>query len=95
VRPGADAGLGDGLALISLNGDVVYLLKERSAKWTPFVGGGPAFVVQAFREGQGDSGVGPGFNLIGGVREQKGLLIEVRIGAFDSARFRVGLGWTW
>lgn len=94
IRPGAEVGFGDKLTLMSLNGDAVYVLRDPARVWRPFVGGGPAFVARAFRGNQGDSGVGPGFNFIGGIKERKGLVIEVRAGLMDSARFRVGLGWT-
>jgi hypothetical protein len=94
-RPGADIGFGNGSILTSVNGDVVHLFRDRSEEWVPFVGGGPALVVQSFRAGEGDSSVGAGFNFIGGIKERRGLLIEVRLGAWDSPRFRAGIGWTW
>jgi hypothetical protein len=94
-RPGADVGAGDGLFLASLNGEAVYYPKGTNRDWMPYAGAGPAFVVQAFRGGRGDSGVGPGFNFIGGIQERKGLFVEIKIGAFDSQRFKAGFGWTW
>jgi hypothetical protein len=94
-RPAAEIGAGDGLVLFSLDGEFVYHVKNSSPNWTPYVGLGPALVVQAFREGRGDSGVGAGINFVGGIREHKGLLAEIKIGAFDSPGFRVGIGWTW
>ena len=32
---------------------------------------------------------------VGGVRQRKGLMGEIKIGAFDSPEFKVGIGWTW
>jgi len=95
-RPNLEVGNGDGLTLISLNGEFVYFWKGRKNRhWMPYAGLGPAFVVQAFREGRGDSGVGPGLNFVGGMQERKGLVLEVKIGAFDSPGFKAGIGWSW
>jgi hypothetical protein len=94
-RPSAEVGNGDGLTLVQLNGEVVYFPKGRSRDWTPFVGGGPSAVGRLFRSGQGDSGIGPGFNFLGGIQERRGLLVEIKIGAFDSPGFKAGVGWTW
>jgi hypothetical protein len=94
-RPSLEVGNGDGLTLISLNGEFVYFWKGRDRHWKPFAGMGPAFIVEAFRSGHGDSGVGPGWNFLAGIQERKGLLIEVKVGAFDSPGFKAGIGWSW
>src|SRR5262252_6407226 len=62
-RPNLEVGVGDGLALISLNGEFVYFWKgQQNRHWMPYAGLGPAFVIQAFSSGNGDSSVGPGLN---------------------------------
>jgi hypothetical protein len=94
-RPNVEVGTGDGRVLVLLNGEFVYFWKGRLREWTPYAGGGPALVVQAFRAGQGDSGVGPGFNFVVGIQQRRGLLVEMKIGAMDSPGFKVGIGWTW
>jgi hypothetical protein len=38
---------------------------------------------------------GGGFNFLGGIRQRKGLMAEIKIGAIDSPDFKVGIGWTW
>ena len=94
-RPNAEVGVGDGLTLVSVNAEFAYFWKGRLREWTPYAGAGPALVVQAFRSGQGNSGVGPGFNFVVGIQQRKGLLVEVKIGAMDSPGFKAGIGWTW
>jgi len=95
-RPNLEVGVGDGLTLISVNGEFVYFWKgQQNRHWMPYAGLGPAFVIQAFREGRGDSGVGPGLNFVAGIQERKGLIVEMKIGAFDSPGFKAGIGWSW
>ena len=91
-RPNVEVGVGDGFTLVLLNGEFVYFPKGRAREWIPYVGGGPSAVA---RFGGGDSGIGPGFNFVAGVQERKGLLVEIKIGAFDSPGFKAGVGWTW
>jgi hypothetical protein len=94
-RPSAEAGVGDGSFLFMANPEVVYFWRGTSNEWLPYAGVGPSFVAQVFRSGQGESKIGPGVNFIAGIKERKGLLIEVKIGALDSPGFKAGLGWTW
>jgi len=94
-RPGVEVGAGDGLFLTSLNGEAVYYPKGKEHDWLPYAGGGPALVGQLFHGGHGDSKVGGGFNFTGGIQERKGLFVEIKIGAWDSPRFKAGIGWTW
>jgi len=95
-RPSVEVGNGDGSTLISLNGEFVYFWKgQQNRHWMPYAGLGPAFVAQIFRSGRGDSGVGAGANFVVGIQERKGLIVEVKIGAFDSPGFKAGIGWSW
>lgn len=96
-RPNAEFGFGDGVRLASLNGEFVYLISVKSREWTPYVGGGPAMLIRSFRAGPNDrdTDVGPGFNFVGGVQQRKGFLAEIKVGAFDSPGFKLGVGWTW
>ena len=94
-RPAAEIGVGDGEALFSVDGEFVYHVKNSSPDWIPFAGLGPALIIQTFRQGGAGTSVGVGLNFVGGIRERKGLLVEVKIGAFDSPGFRAGIGWTW
>ncbi|HET9942279.1 MAG TPA: hypothetical protein VFR05_02995 [Terriglobia bacterium] len=96
-RPNAELGVGDGLTLFSLNGEFVYDIPIKSSKqWVPYVGGGPAFLIGSFRVPGGgrDSDTGGGFNFLGGIRQRKGFMAEVKLGLIDSPEFKLGVGWT-
>lgn len=95
-RPNVELGVGDGLTLATFNGEFVYLLRVKSREWTPYVGGGPGLVIRSVHSGRSeDTGAGPGFNFVGGVQQNRGLLAEIKVGAFDSPGFKLGIGWTW
>jgi hypothetical protein len=98
-RPNVEVGFGDDRTLVGFNGEFVYLINRSFGDWTPYVGGGPAFVIRHFRTGppgsDHDTDVGPGFNFVGGIQRSKGLLAEIKIGVLDSPDFKLGIGWTW
>jgi len=96
-RPNAEVGFGDGLTLLTLNPEFVYNLRIKSREWTPYIGGGPSFLVGSFDTGAGhrDTDTGGGFNFVGGIQQRKGFMAEIKIGAFDSPDFKLGIGWTW
>jgi hypothetical protein len=96
-RPNAEVGVGRGLTLLSLNGEFVYDVPLKSkTRWVPYVGGGPAFLIGSFRTPSGRaSDTGGGFNFLGGIRQRKGFMGELKFGAFDSPDFKLGVGWTW
>ena len=96
-RPNAEVGFGNGLTLFSLNGEFVYDIPLKSShRWVPYVGGGPAFLIGSFRTPFGrETATGGGFNFVGGVRQRKGFMGELKIGTFDSPDFKLGVGWTW
>src|SRR5262249_23435320 len=94
-RPNVEVGFSDGLTVSTFNGEFVYLAKIKSRKWTPYFGGGPALVLARSGNSAGHhTHVGPGFNFVGGIQQQKGLLAEIKIGAGDSPGFKLGVGWT-
>lgn len=95
-RPNAEVGVGRGLTLLSLNGEFVYDVPVKTKTWVPYVGAGPAFLVGSFRTPTGRAtDTGGGFNFLGGIRQRKGFMAEIKIGAIDSPEFKVGMGWTW
>lgn len=95
-RPNAEIGVGDGITTFTLNGEFVYFPAVRNREWSPYFGGGPAFVLGTVkRNGVRDTSVGPGFNFVAGIQQRQGLLAEIKIGAIDSPNFKLGLGWTW
>ena len=96
-RPNAEVGFGNGLTLFSLNGEFVYDIPLKSStRWVPYVGGGPAFLIGTVRTPLGRvTDTGGGFNFVGGMRQRKGFMGEIKIGAIDSPDFKLGVGWTW
>lgn len=96
-RPNAEVGLGNGLTLFSLNGEFVYDVPLKSStRWVPYFGGGPAFLIGTASTPLGRiTDTSGGFNFVGGMRQRKGFMGEIKIGAFDSPDFKMGVGWTW
>lgn len=96
-RPNAEVGLGNGFTLFSLNGEFVYDMPMKSSTtWVPYVGGGPAFLIATARTSVGRvTDTGGGFNFVGGIRQRKGFMGEIKIGIIDSPDFKMGIGWTW
>lgn len=95
-RPNAEVGVGRGLTLFSLNGEFVYDIPVKSRRWVPYAGGGPAFLIGTINTPLGRvTDTGGGFNFVGGIRQRKGFMTELKLGAFDSPDFKLGIGWTW
>ena len=96
-RPNAELGFGSGLTLFSLNGEFVYDIPLKSStRWVPYVGGGPALLIGTVHTPVGRfTDTGGGFNFLGGIRQRKGLMAEMKLGAIDSPDFKIGIGWTW
>ena len=95
-RPNAELGFGNNLTLLALNPEFVYNIRIKSRVWTPYIGGGPSLLVGSFDSPNGrSSDVGGGFNFVGGIQQKKGFMAEIKIGAFDSPDFKLGVGWTW
>jgi hypothetical protein len=95
-RPNAELGFGNHLTLLTLNPEFVYNFRIKSSKWTPYVGGGPSLLIGSVDTPNGRStDTGGGFNFVGGIQQRKGFMAEIKIGAFDSPDFKLGIGWTW
>lgn len=89
-KPNVEVGVGNGLTLVALNLEFVYVFPSRQ-DWNVYAGGGPALNVfdTAF-----DTRSGGGFNLLLGVSHESGLFTEVKVGTVDSPNFKVGVGYT-
>jgi hypothetical protein len=95
-RPNAELGLGNHLTLFALNPEFIYNIKIKSRDWTPYIGGGPSFLIGSFDTGTGRyTDTGGGLNFVGGIQQRKGFMAEMKIGTFDSPDFKLGVGWTW
>ncbi len=93
-RPNVEIGFGHSRTLTTLNAEFVYRPTTR-AEWQPYFGGGPGMVLTTLRGPNRHTDVGPGFNFVAGLEQRKGLLAEIKIGAFDDPAFKLGIGWTW
>ena len=94
-RPNVEAGFGDGLTLIAINGEFVYRQPINRQPWSLIVGGGPGAVIRRYdkdRGGRTDSG--PGLNLLAGLEHSGGFFAEVKAGFIDSPAFKFTLGFT-
>jgi hypothetical protein len=94
-RPNLEVGVGNNLTLIALNAEFAYWIPLRKNPWNVYLGGGPA--ANIFTSGgirNRDSAVRPGFNLLIGLAERRGLFTEIKIGAIDSPSFKFGIGYT-
>lgn len=100
-RPSLDLGLGNGVTLVSLNGDVLYRF-DRTKRLQPFLGGGPALSLVDVTDGVGES-EGLQAELAGHVvaglhwlpAKGKGgrrYLVEARAGFGDTPDFKLTLG---
>jgi hypothetical protein len=97
-RPNVEVGFGDHVALVGFNGELVYKRPLPSSRWDVYFGGGPALVFTSFRRG-GSAGephtdAGPGFNMLLGIGQDRGLFAEFKVGALDSPGLKFGIGYT-
>jgi hypothetical protein len=94
-QPNVEAGFGDDQTLVAFNLEFAYWMKV-SADWHVYVGGGPAMNLFS-RNGNGhgeDDDLGPGLNILAGLRRRGGLFFEAKVGAFDSPDFKMSVGYT-
>jgi hypothetical protein len=91
-RPNVEVGLGDDRTLIGVNIEFTYRLRKPVVPmWQFYVGGGPALNIIHVRNNTEPEG---GFNVLAGLSHRSGLFTEVKFGAIESPRFKVGVGYT-
>jgi hypothetical protein len=100
-RPSLDLGFGNGVRLVSLNGDVLYRF-DRAKRIQPFLGGGPALSLIDVTDGVGESeGVSAELagHVVAGVhwlpargKSGRRYLVEARAGFGDTPDFKLTLG---
>jgi hypothetical protein len=90
-KPNLEVGLGDDLTHVGLNMEFVYKFPRRRQNWNVYAGGGPAV---NFYSADGDTNTEGGLNLMIGAEQTRGLMFELKFGAFDSPDFKFGVGWT-
>ncbi|HSD26002.1 MAG TPA: hypothetical protein VLL75_01805 [Vicinamibacteria bacterium] len=100
-RPSLDLGLGNGVLLVSLNGDLLYRF-DRTKRIQPFLGGGPALSLIDVTDGVGES-EGLTAELAGHAvaglhwlpapgKAGRRYLVEARAGFGDTPDFKLTLG---
>ena len=90
-QPGADAGFGSELKLITLNFDATYRANLDRQPWMVYAGGGPALNFYRWDNGARDTRVG--VNMLGGLRHSSGLFTEFRVALRDGPDFRFTVGY--
>jgi hypothetical protein len=96
-RPSFDVGVGNGLWLFSLNGDVLYRFAP-AGRLRPFLGAGPALSLSDVTDGVGEmDGLSAGLagHALAGLEWRLGgarTLVEARAGFGDTADFKLTLG---
>jgi hypothetical protein len=88
-RPSLDVGVGDDVTTAALNVEFAYHFRS-AQPWNVYAGGGPALNIV---KSSGDTNPEPGFNVFLGVAHEDGLFAEVKAGALDSPRLRLGVGY--
>ena len=88
-RPSIDLGVGDHVTTASLNVEFAYHFRS-AQPWNVFAGGGPALNII---KTSGETNAEPGLTVLLGLAHEDGLFVEIKAGALDSARLRVGVGY--
>ena len=94
-RPNAEIGVGNHSSGVALNGEFAYFVPLEKRDTNAYFGGGPAVnIFSSGPSGARNTSVGPGFNFLVGVGQRRGWFAEMKIGAIDSPRFKLGVGYT-
>ena len=88
-RPSVEIGLGDDITIAAFNVEFAYHFRSVEA-WNVYAGAGPALNV--IKRGR-DTDAEPGINLLVGVAHEDGLFAELKVGALDSPRLKLGVGY--
>jgi hypothetical protein len=88
-RPSLDVGVGDDVTTAALNVEFAYHFRS-AQPWNVYAGGGPALNII---KTSSDTDLEPGLNVVLGLAHEDGLFVEVRAGALDSPRLRLGVGY--
>ena len=91
LRPNLEIGVGDDQTLIGVNIEAVYKYPLHRSLWVLYGGGGPAINYYDFdNDGSDTRG---GLNFVGGLEHDRGLFFEVKVGAWESADLKFGVGY--
>ncbi|MDA2939222.1 hypothetical protein MYX75_13295 [Acidobacteria bacterium AH-259-A15] len=95
-RPNIEAGFGDNITTIALNGEFIYRVRSKELDWDFYLGAGPAINIYSFHRdfpARNDTKVEPGFNLLLGLVQHGGFFAELKVGAIDSPEVKLGFGY--
>ena len=88
-RPSISLGIGDDVTTAAFNVEFAYHFRS-AQPWNVYAGGGPALnIIKA----SGDTNAEPGLNVLLGLAHEDGLFVEIKAGALDSPRLRLGVGY--
>lgn len=96
-KPSAEIGIGDGTTLIALNVEFAYRIPIERQPFALYIGAGPAANIYSIRgdsPGGGLDGVHGGFNFFVGLQHDKGLFMELKVGALDSPSLKFTVGYS-
>lgn len=88
-RPNLEIGVGDDVTIAAVNVEFAYVF-ESPNEWSLYAGAGPALNLIKRRD---DTDAEPGLNFFAGVFHENGLFVEFKVGAFDSPRVKLGVGY--
>ena len=91
-RPNVEVGFGDNRTIVGLNGEFIYRLQNNSSG--VYFGAGPAINFINIDHPLGDDNrTDAGFNFMVGAELSRNWFAEVKMGAFESPRLKIGIGY--
>jgi hypothetical protein len=96
-KPSVEIGVGDGATLVALNLEFAYRIPIEQQPFALYIGAGPAANIYSLNgdtPGAGGDGVHGGFNFFVGLQHDKGLSIELKVGAVDSPSLKFMVGYS-
>ncbi len=107
-RPNVEAGFGEGLVLVAVNGELAWRFRPGALGWTPYVGGGPALNVFRFGSSKNRRGTETslGISFLAGFEYRNGVFVEFKLASINRRdiaeplvsgieELKVGVGYTW
>jgi len=91
VRPAIDGGFGSGLALATINADLIYKTPLGQSPWTFYQGGGPVIGIVRVNNQKDVTG---GLGGVLGLMHASGFFVEFRGGGGGGPNLKFGVGYT-
>jgi hypothetical protein len=88
-RPNVEVGLGSSEKVVAFNFELAYKFPSQQA-WRPYVAAGPALnIIDTNQDTSAQGGLTFGL----GAEHRDGLFVEVKAGAINSPRIKIGIGY--